>query len=279
MDLSVAAQFVRGDIFDASFIYYSGGYLAGGYKVPKQLRAPWVNFIVVGSHGIPFTDKRQHTPPRYFTQAKYFSIKCLRIFFRCVMICPVANEPNNSHDKDQHMSIENAILELAAAIRYAADKTAGGTGRIANLLDAVTCGGNAMMVTSSGDTIEQDVTQVETDAKAAQQKAMEKVSTGKQEIADALANAKAEKESKVATEQLNEALGAVRELEKSVAALEAAPLDYAKDIQPILTKVGKNRDQLVALLAKFGAKKGADIKAEDYAAIFAESNAILAARG
>lgn len=52
--------------------------------------------------------------------------------------------------------------------------------------------------------------------------------------------------------------------------------DYAKDVQPLLVKVGKNRDQLVALLKSFGAAKGADIKPADYAAVIAKANELIA---
>lgn len=53
--------------------------------------------------------------------------------------------------------------------------------------------------------------------------------------------------------------------------------DYAKDVAPVLTKVAqKSRDSLVALLAKFGAKKGNELKADDYAAVLAAANELLA---
>ena len=53
--------------------------------------------------------------------------------------------------------------------------------------------------------------------------------------------------------------------------------DYTKDVAPVLTKVAQeSRDKLVALLAKFGAKKGNELKADDYAAVLAAANELLA---
>ena len=185
------------------------------------------------------------------------------------------------------MSIENAILELAGAIRYHADTFNGVN--------------DAPLLT----TIEQDVAKVEADAKrteyeienglpagtsakldaeheakkAAQQKAMDKVSTGKAEIAAALEKAKAEKEAKVTAAQLNEVLTEVRDLEKSVVALEALALDWDKDVRPALLSVGKDRDALVKLMAKYEVPKGGKAPAEKWADLLAEANAIVAARG
>lgn len=160
------------------------------------------------------------------------------------------------------MSIENAILELAAAIRYAADNDYSTT-RLAvasGLADAA----------APLDTIEQDVTKVETDAKAAQQKAMDKVSTGKAEIAAALEKAKAENEAQKA-----EAAKPTFEADP----LDAAPLDWDKDVRPALLAVGKDRDALVKLMGKYEVPKGGKAPAEKWADLLAEANAIVAARG
>lgn len=52
--------------------------------------------------------------------------------------------------------------------------------------------------------------------------------------------------------------------------------DYAKDVAPVLTKVAqKSRDSLVALLAKFGAKKGNELKPEQFIAVLADANKLL----
>ena len=164
------------------------------------------------------------------------------------------------------MSIENAILELAAAIRYAADKTAGGN----------------VISTSTADTIEQDVTKVETDAKAAQQKAMDKVSAGKAEIAAALGKAKAEKEAaakKAESETATQNAQSQGAGQDSDDPLDAAPLDWDEDVRPALLAVGKDRDALVKLMAKYEVPKGGKAPVEKWADLLAEANTIVAARG
>lgn len=183
------------------------------------------------------------------------------------------------------MSMENAILELAAAIRYAADKTAGGTGKIAKLIENVTSSGPLAV-----DTIEADVTRVEQDAKAAQQKAMDKVeaerkpSAAKAEIAAALAKAKAEKDAaqnKADDAQKAAALQAKIDADRAA----AAELDYEKDVKPKLLAVGKDKGAFVALLADFGV--GKDLKyakadqlpKSEYPALVTQADAILLARG
>lgn len=166
------------------------------------------------------------------------------------------------------MGIENAILELAAAIRYAADKTAGGTGNIAKLIENVTSG--SAMTT---DTIEQDVAKVETDAKAEQKRVMalveadRKPGNAKAAIEQALADAKAAKEAATAP--------VVEEDDP----LDAAPLDWDKDVRPALLAVGKDRDALVKLMAKYDVPKGGKAPAEKWADLLAEANKIVAARG
>lgn len=175
------------------------------------------------------------------------------------------------------MSIENAILELAAAIRYAADKDYSTT-RLAvasGLADAA----------APLDTIEQDVTKVETDAKAAQQKAMDKVSTGKAEIAAALEKAKAENEAQKADFEKKSTANKT-EVQKTIDAinsgndpLDGAPLDWDKDVRPALLSVGKDRDALVKLMGKYEVPKGGKAPAEKWADLLAEANAIVAARG
>jgi hypothetical protein len=162
------------------------------------------------------------------------------------------------------MSIENCILELAAAIRELAASnlaTAGDT-RHVGVLAALTA-----PYGKKADTIEQDVAKVESDAKAAQQKAMDKVSTGKAEIAAALEKAKAEKE----------AAKPAPAPEPEDDPLDAAPLDWNNDIRPVLLKTGK--DELTKLMAKYEIPKGGKAPAEKWADLLAEANAIVAARG
>lgn len=168
------------------------------------------------------------------------------------------------------MSMENAILELAAAIHYAADRF-NGTGAV---LAAANAGAALVEVT---DTIEADVTKVETDAKAEQKKAMAQVeadrkpSTAKEAVAEALAKAKAEKET----------VAPVAEEDP----LDATPLDYEKDVKPKLIAVGKDKSALVALLASMDVGAGKTYAKADqlpvakFGEIVAAADAILAARG
>lgn len=53
-------------------------------------------------------------------------------------------------------------------------------------------------------------------------------------------------------------------------------LDYDKDVAPALTGYMKanGRQAGIDLMAKFGAKKGSEIKPEDYAAVLADINAV-----
>lgn len=159
------------------------------------------------------------------------------------------------------MSIENAILELAAAIRYAADKTAGGTGNIAKLLQEVTFGGPLIGDAELGKA----VTKVETDAKA-DAKADAKPTTAKAAIVAALARAEAAKKEQAAPAVEDDPL-------------DAATLDWDKDVRPALLAVGKDRDALVKLMAKYEVPKGGKAPVEKWADLRAEANAIVAARG
>lgn len=156
------------------------------------------------------------------------------------------------------MSIENAILELAAAIRYAADKN---TTRIAGFHPALAAPyGEVCATLTEAAELEKAVAQVEADAKA------EKQSAAKQAIADALAKAKAEKEAEAAPV-----------VEETDPLLDDAPveLDYEKDVKPLLVKVGRDKQQLVDLLGKFNAKNGAGIAKADYPAVVAAANKII----
>lgn len=134
------------------------------------------------------------------------------------------------------MSIENAILELAAAIRYHADKTAGGTGKIATLIENVT--GGAEIKTESAAK--------PTNAKAAIQQALEAA------IPQALEAAKADKAKETP------AAAPVEETDPLDDAGE--PLDWDKDVKPVLGKI-TDKAKLVALLGEFGAKNGGELKA------------------
>lgn len=164
------------------------------------------------------------------------------------------------------MSIENAILELAAAIRYAAGKNK----PFSNEEIAKAFG----VPLSFADTIAQDVVKVETDAKAEQKRVMamveadRKPSTAKEAVAAALAEAQKAKESAATPAAVeDDPLGGAPEL------------DWDKDVRPALLAVGKDRDALVKLMAKYDVPKGGKAPTEKWADLLAEANAIVAARG
>lgn len=175
------------------------------------------------------------------------------------------------------MSIENAILELAAAIRELAASNVGQPQADlkksqmmvgVHLQEAMESGRKLKEATT--DTIEQDVTKVETDAKAKQKEVMaaveadRKPTAARAAIEDALAKARAEKAKPAAVED---------------DPLDAAPLDWDKDVRPALLAVGKDRDALVKLMCKYEVPKGGEAPAENWADLLAEANAIVAARG
>lgn len=198
-----------------------------------------------------------------------FAINCLRNAKACAMIRSV--DSDNNQTEETNMSIENAILELAAAIRYAADK------------NTVPVLGNSLGHASAIATLKTDeallaemekaATKVETDAKAKQEKVMalveaDRKSAAKQAVADALAKAEAEKKAKV--EEDDQLAGDP---------LDTASLDWDKDVRPALLAVGKDRDALVKLMAKYDVPKGGKAPNEKWADLLAEANAIVAARG
>jgi multidrug resistance efflux pump len=219
-------------------------------------------------------------------------------------------DSDNNQTEEPNMTMENAILELAAAIRYAADKTSTGGASIAKLIENV-ASGPAMI---SDAELETAVTKVETDAKAKQQAVMaaveadRKPTAARAAIETALANARAEKvvvsqstidevkqvsdeqdarrKSAKDEEDDRPALGAaVAKLHKEAAALKAefaaatAPLDWGKDVRPALLAVGKDLDALVKLMTKYDVPKGGKAPTEKWADLLAEANAIVAARG
>lgn len=176
------------------------------------------------------------------------------------------------------MSLEQAITDHAAAIRELAAAISGDAAarlRKAGMMvgihlqEAMESGRKLKEATTdTTDTIGQDVTKVETDAKAQQEKVMKMVeadrkSAAKQAVADALAKAEAEKAKPVEEDD----------------PLDAAPLDWDKDVRPALLAVGKDRDALVKLMAKYDVPKGGKAPAEKWADLLAEANAIVAARG
>lgn len=188
------------------------------------------------------------------------------------------------------MSLEDCIKDHAAAIRELAAAILGTASAT-----RITVGHGPKI---KGTITEPTDAQIDAEIDAADKKA----------IGNAIAEVKGTTKAEAAKNQ--EALEAERELEKDVAKVEAAAknaasaagtataaadtqttagaadtataeaqtsYDYAKDVAPVLTKVAqKSRDNLVALLAKFGAKRGNELKADDYAAVLADANKLLA---
>lgn len=155
------------------------------------------------------------------------------------------------------MSLEQVITDHAAAIRELAAAIRGAASS------------NIGSVLLTADTIEADVSKVEADAKAKQAAVMKQVeadrkSTPKEDIKAVMDKAAAEK------------LKA-----DEVKPLPAEPLDWAKEVRPVLLKVGAppHRDELVALLAKYEIPAGGVADEDKRPALLAEANAILAARG
>lgn len=161
------------------------------------------------------------------------------------------------------MSMEQAILEHAAAIRELAaalTQRSAPLTALANqaestikMVEQTLTGGNRIL---TGDSeVEKDVQKVDAEAK--------------KEIAG---KADPKPDASGAAEQADTKAGAQPS--------DAKPLDYLKDVAPTLNKLAKaNRDGLVALFAKYGAKKGAELKAEDYASVLGEATELLGAAG
>jgi multidrug efflux pump subunit AcrA (membrane-fusion protein) len=131
------------------------------------------------------------------------------------------------------MGIEQTIQELVAAIR---ENTA------------------AMLALSKREVV----------APAAEVKAETKPTTAKAAIAKALEDAKKAKE-EVKAKKEAAAAEAAKEEEKQ----EAEALDYDKDMAPRFTAFlgAHGREAFLRILGDFKAKKGSEVKPEDYAAV------------
>lgn len=170
------------------------------------------------------------------------------------------------------MSLEQAIIEHAAAIRELATAL---TQRAAPLM-ALADEAQAAIREIKESAIATGDAEVEKDVQKAD---AEKESPARAAINAALEAARAKKEA----DPKPDASGAAKTKATPDGAQSAAddkPLDYLKDVAPTLNKLAKaNRDALVALFAKYGAKKGAELKAEDYAAVLGEATELLGAAG
>jgi hypothetical protein len=185
-------------------------------------------------------------------------------------------------DKPQHgeskMSLENAILELAASMRYLADS---------NRRDLA---GSAMLISKSeptpleeeGGEVANDIPMTETPAVQAAIKRFAKIC---EEGEKALENGGTAQEFLKATADNRKAADSVAEKRKfreepekdgTAAEVEAesgerAPLDYAKDVRPVLLaaikKAGKGAVQ--SILGQYGVEKADKLDPKDYAAVLA----------
>lgn len=183
-------------------------------------------------------------------------------------------DSDNNQTEETNMGIEQAITDHAAAIRELAAAIRGAAS--SNLATAVV--GDPALVAMRQEheaaELEKSVTKVENEAKAEHKKVMAMVeadrkSAAKQAVAEALTKAKAEKE----------AAKPASAPEPEDDPLDAALLDWDKDVRPALLAVGKDRDALVKLMAKYDVPKGGKAPAEKWADLLAEANAIVAARG
>ena len=176
------------------------------------------------------------------------------------------------------MSLEQAITDHAAAIR--------------ELAAAILGRASAAHVTGMLPIVEAQYGEAGYDhAKAAQEADKEiAAKVAAKEKADEQAKQKAELEKSVtkveaAAKNAASAAGtatAAADTQTTAGAADTATAeaqtsyDYTKDVAPVLTKVAQeSRDKLVALLASFGAKKGNELKPEQYAAVLAAAKPII----
>lgn len=182
-------------------------------------------------------------------------------------------------------NIADALLKVAEAnqaIAAASLKTEESYRASIGAYAAATANSGTPLFSLSVDAeLDKAVTKVETEAKAQQQKVMAQVeadrkpSAAKEAITKALADAKAEKE----------AAAPAPVVEEDDPLADSTPLDYEKDVKPKLVAVGKNKQEMVDLLASFGVGKDltyakADmLPADKFGAVVAACDKILAARG
>lgn len=147
------------------------------------------------------------------------------------------------------MSMENAILEHAAALREVA-------AAIKSMGASVSAGEAAAVVQKFEDSLKGDPKEKEAHEQKLQARAV--ADGAEQPIAEEIKAVSVEIEAK-----------------DSVA---PADLDYTKDVRPVLLAVNKKAGQpaLKALLNDFGAATGDKLKPEQYGEVLAAANKILA---
>ena len=153
------------------------------------------------------------------------------------------------------MSIEDAILELATAVRYLADS---------NRRDLAN---SAMLITKSEPAQEQVADAEREQNRRAAKAVHEGVDTKMREyetVGKARDEAKAQDQIKAVSQEI-EAADTVKP------AAELTPLDYKKDVQPILLdaikKVGKK--PMMDILQQYGVESASKLDPKDYAAVLA----------
>lgn len=177
------------------------------------------------------------------------------------------------------MSLENAILELAAAIRELA-------GAILKAAGA----GNALL-TSNLSPESKGVRGSTTEEAAADYipgkkdrgtgPATKNDASGAAESADTSAGAPSEDAKAKAIREAKEAAAAHAEKSTTPAPdpvpADDKPLDYMKEVVPVMNEAVKaDRPAVIALLATFGAKKGAEVPAAQHRVLLAGCQKIIA---
>lgn len=165
------------------------------------------------------------------------------------------------------MSMENAILELAAAMREQAAAQ-----RESNEVQRATAAGYERAVTAYA-TGEQ-----RKDVAQANEQVSAKMAGDKPEVKDAEIE-KAVQKVEADAKKEGAATSAATSQESTDDSSDAlVELDYTKDVRPVLLAVNKKAGQpeLKALLTKFGAATGDKLKPEQYGEVLAAANKILA---
>jgi hypothetical protein len=186
------------------------------------------------------------------------------------MLCSVAL--TNIKTKGMNMSIEDAILEHAGALRELAAAIRSLTGQ----MDGAVVAGQVRN--------EKAASQVDESMGKPSKPAAERVAATKEAAAqDAKANEAKKPESgdqKASSEKPagNGAVSSDAELDKTVEQVEQKALEYKADVYPVLIQVSKkSKDKLRELLTKYDAKTGDTLASKHFAAIVADANAYLAA--
>lgn len=222
------------------------------------------------------TNKVSH---KLFIRQMIFVKKSLQQPIRCEILESVA-QINPPYIEEKHMSLENAILDHAAALReLAAAFVTSATARnqasavlekaYAQSSSAAESKGHIEITISDEEKqkirdaakkdaeLEEAVQKVEAEAKARDEKADAKKNAGAADTQTSTGGATA---------------GSVEEQ-------GSADLDYEKHVKPILIKLAsaKGKPEMTALVQSFGVTKATELKGAQLAQIVAKANALMAA--